>query len=168
MCTIKRVGRWGDFSPSAFYLLNIINDQSLFFTKVFRKHWCLTAVLQYLKMHKCCSYVKNLELDRDQGLLWEGRCIVQESSVRDRVLNPSLGVPFSLAGPFPSVSSVTSLVVISIFPSFISILLVPLVPPQPGARCPSGVLLRRAPAPLPPPPALLLQTPVGRELLLVW
>lgn len=74
MCTIKRVGRWGDFSPSAFYLLNIINDQSLFFTKVFRKHWYLTAVLQYLKMHKCCSYVKNLELDRDQGLLWEGGC----------------------------------------------------------------------------------------------
>lgn len=49
MCTIKRVGRWGGFSPSAFCLLNIINDQSLFFTKVFRKPWCLTAKLQYLK-----------------------------------------------------------------------------------------------------------------------
>lgn len=55
MCTIKRVGRWGDFSPSAFYLLHIINDQFLFSTKVFMKHWCLAALLQYFKTHECCS-----------------------------------------------------------------------------------------------------------------
>lgn len=35
MCTIKRAGRWGDSTPSAFYLLNIINDQFLFLIKIF-------------------------------------------------------------------------------------------------------------------------------------
>lgn len=44
MCTIKRAGRWGDSSPSAFYLLDIINDQFLFLIRFFRKHQGLIAV----------------------------------------------------------------------------------------------------------------------------
>lgn len=104
MCTIKRVGRWGDFSPSAFYLLTIINDQPLFLTKVFRKHRCLTAVLQYLKIPKCCSDFlhKNLELACARACWGKGSAAdVQESSVQDVFLHPSIYFPLPLASPSP-------------------------------------------------------------------
>lgn len=63
MCTIKRAGRWGDSSSSAFYLLNIINDQFLLFIKVFRKHQDLIVVsssLRYTTASQTC-YTERLE-----------------------------------------------------------------------------------------------------------
>lgn len=63
MCTIKRAGRWGDSSSSAFYLLNVINDQFLFLIKVFRKHQGLIAVsssLRYTSAGQTC-YTERLE-----------------------------------------------------------------------------------------------------------
>lgn len=81
MCTIKRVGRWGGFSPSAFYLLNIINDQSLFLTEVFRKPSCLTAKLQYLKVLVRLT-LKSLNWLVTRDCCGKGRAVVvQESSV---------------------------------------------------------------------------------------
>lgn len=109
MCTIKRVGRWGDFSPSAFYLLNAINGQFLFLTKVFRKCWCLAAVLQHLKIHKCWSYTKILELARYRGCCGEGSAVVaQESSLQDTALNPSFHLPLSSESIFTDHSSCPS------------------------------------------------------------
>lgn len=96
MCTIKRVGRWGDFSPSAFYVLNIINDHSLLFTKVFGRHWCLTAMHRCLRKHRGCSSIENLQLASYQGLVWE----VQESSVEDTFPRTSLYFPLSWESTF--------------------------------------------------------------------
>lgn len=177
MCTIKRAGRWGAFSPSAFYLLNIINDQSLYFTKVFRKHWCLTAVLQYLKMQKCCSYIKNLELACYQGLVWEVQLLIQESSVQDTFLNLFLYFSLSWVHLHWKVHPSCHLSQISgtdlVFPSFIHVLLMPLVPPPAQCHFPSLCLWCTSLG----PPALgslagssnlLLPTPFDCELLVIW
>lgn len=167
MCTIKRVGRWGDFSPSAFYLLNIINDQPLFLTKVFWKHRCLTAVLQYLKIPKCCSDFlhKNLELACARACWGKGSAAdVQESSVQDIFFTPLCLLPTSPGKPIPACQLGQVSVVVSFsLPSFIPILPRPLVPPSAQRRCP-GCALLGAPAPGCLPHPSHPSPPVDREL----
>lgn len=132
----REVGR---LHPSAFYLLNIINDQSLLH-KGFPGNtgvWQPCSGILCLKaevLFRCFTLKPSrLVTKADVG----HTAAVQESSVQDRFLNPSfyfLLIPLSLTRPSVSVGSPGLLEDQSFLPHM-HVLLLPL-PLVPSSRCP--------------------------------